>query len=786
MHLNHFTEIKIKLMTTKHFCQKGSNFYGVCLHIIFDKINNQRKNLPMSLEPLVLTVEDKFFMVKPFIGYFCIKYENSLKKIFMNPLHITLQRLSGVQIHTPIYYIDELFEIIDELHISHPFFTSKVKGKVFIHSNSVQFKDLREISDNNEIIYESSPINNEGKTVESKFKLVFTDKLISEVSDLSLNYKMYFPDNHKLIYPISYEATDFMFQLDEFISSNNLYTNYFLFCGNKGIGKTTNLLWTLRNIPQCKSLYLDLKILNSYKYTKEEKIEMIKNEFIYLFQEDEIDQYKQFCINLLDNELMHKPLDFIINILEYFQINKKNVVVVLDHFDSDINNRILSTLIRYSSQQMKIIISANINNTIKDHLLSQFESFSKKKNYRLYYYPKLNSPLTEVSSTELFNGIPKCYFSKTDHIQYKEKIRNNFIRINDEEDYIITFESLYSLVINIDKEISIETLKTIIKGYPLKYFVISQISQCVFKLNYSFPLVRLGLFYALDISFQKIKEKKHFVESSIMRDHLYKGLLLEYSIHHFMKEGSIFDKLLITGIIYVDTIAKFNLLPQKIPKNKKVLYFKQNDFFGPKYDSAIVFNKNGINKLILFQITRFKNINKIVSKEEAKEDCQSIISILSKSLDIKITINNCYLYFIFASESPDKTAITYCQNRSIGTLLFSIKEENFTTTTFSEDLKLGENNIYSVTANPPKWNNEIQSFLQKKTNRGNKRKSNKKENKIKGDDMKKLISEVGKGNFDSSSVQDFVLIYQKQKKGILVKDTTKYKIQYNAEIQGIN
>ena len=52
--------------------------------------------------------------------------------------------------------------------------------------------------------------------------------------------------------------------------------------------------------------------------------------------------------------------------------------------------------------------------------------------------------------------------------------------------------------------------------------------------------------------------------------------------------------------------------------------------------------------------------------------------------------------------------------------------------------------------------------------------------------MKKLISEVGKGNFDSSSVQDFVLIYQKQKKGILVKDTTKYKIQYNAEIQGIN
>lgn len=51
--------------------------------------------------------------------------------------------------------------------------------------------------------------------------------------------------------------------------------------------------------------------------------------------------------------------------------------------------------------------------------------------------------------------------------------------------------------------------------------------------------------------------------------------------------------------------------------------------------------------------------------------------------------------------------------------------------------------------------------------------------------MKKFISEVGKGNFESSSVQDFVLIYQKQKKGILVKESKKYKIQYNAEIQEI-
>ena len=162
-----------------------------------------------------------------------------------------------------------------------------------------------------------------------------------------------------------------------------------------------------------------------------------------------------------------------------------------------------------------------------------------------------------------------------------------------------------------------------------------------------------------------------------------------------MKEGALFNKLLITGIIEVDTIEKFNLIPQKIPQNKNVLYFKQKDFFGPKYDSAFVFKTNGINKLVLFQITRCKNTNKIVSKEEAKEDCQSIISILSKSLDITITINNCFLYFIFATEFPDKNAITYCQNHSIGTLLFSIKEEKFTTTTFSEDIKLGENHIFS-------------------------------------------------------------------------------------------
>ena len=141
----------------------------------------------------------------------------------------------------------------------------------------MEFKDLREISESNEMIYESSIIN-ETETLESKFKLVYSDKIINEVCDLSLNSKMYFSDNHKLIYPKSYEATDFMFQLDEFISSNHLYTNYFLFCGNKGIGKTTNLLWNLRNNPQCKSLYLDIKILTSYKYTKEEMTEKIKME----------------------------------------------------------------------------------------------------------------------------------------------------------------------------------------------------------------------------------------------------------------------------------------------------------------------------------------------------------------------------------------------------------------------------------------------------------------------------------------------------------------------------
>ena len=75
-------------------------------------------------------------------------------------------------------------------------------------------------------------------------------------------------------------------------------------------------------------------------------------------------------------------------------------------------------------------------------------------------------------------------------------------------------------------------------------------------------------------------------------------------------------------------------------------------------------------------------------------------------------INTLNMFHLFEQQFPFKaiifssspSVITYCQNHSIGTLLFSIKEEKFTTTTFSEDIKLGENHIFSVTANPPKWN----------------------------------------------------------------------------------
>ena len=52
--------------------------------------------------------------------------------------------------------------------------------------------------------------------------------------------------------------------------------------------------------------------------------------------------------------------------------------------------------------------------------------------------------------------------------------------------------------------------------------------------------------------------------------------------------------------------------------------------------------------------------------------------------------------------------------------------------------------------------------------------------------MNFLISEVGKGNFDSNEVNDFLLINQKKKEGIFVKDNTKYKIKINTPMKLIN
>ena len=83
---------------------------------------------------------------------------------------------------------------------------------------------------------------------------------------------------------------------------SNKYQYYI--CGNKGIGATTVILWTLRKKKHISSFYFDYKMIISKQTPKEKKKEVIKKELMYLYHKDEIKEYLHFCAKYIDNDTL--------------------------------------------------------------------------------------------------------------------------------------------------------------------------------------------------------------------------------------------------------------------------------------------------------------------------------------------------------------------------------------------------------------------------------------------------------------------------------------------------
>ena len=133
-------------------------------------------------------------------------------------------------------------------------------------------------------------------------------------------------------------------------------------------------------------------------------------------------------------------------------------------------------------------------------------------------------------------------------------------------------------------------------------------------------------------------------------------------------------------------------LSNTIPIDNNSLYVTQADFFAPKFDSAMILHQNGKYKLVLFQITRHKQYSKIVSKTETQNDFKVIQAILAKPpFNISVSMNDCYLYFIFAAELPDTDSISYCNTNCIGVLFFSVIQQKFFNANYNENFTICEN-----------------------------------------------------------------------------------------------
>ena len=97
--------------------------------------------------------------------------------------------------------------------------------------------------------------------------------------DLSINYQELFKSYHILLIPE--EKTQFFIKLlSGFINKQDSDEYLYYICGNKGIGATTAILWTLRKNKHIRAFYFDYKMIISFSRNRPNLfIKVLSNNF---------------------------------------------------------------------------------------------------------------------------------------------------------------------------------------------------------------------------------------------------------------------------------------------------------------------------------------------------------------------------------------------------------------------------------------------------------------------------------------------------------------------------
>ena len=487
-----------------------------------------------------------------------------------------------------------------------------------------------------------------GKIIKIKFDYYNLHKKIFErkksdtrtLSSLTLNFDLMFKQEERD--DIIYEGNG---RLELYKELNQIYNSddekFKYYCGISGIGKTVSLLNFRYN--KRKILYLNMQILFKIKCTMNEFYQRLKNELIYVFDEEE--EYKEF-VNKKENfpealgnyEFIKFGFNlfknFIGNLIKYFNANGHIFMVIIDQYKKKYDEYFsLTDNLEMFSQNNKLFKFICCSSTNEKDVKERIFNSLFNKNLKLNNYISLQNLITikidiltenQKKVFEIFGNTPK-YFSrikrcKDEDLEKLEEIIkieicdeiNKSIKKLEIENYVVY--GLLLVIKNIGKDITKLQLKNLFKFIFLKFITInpkyknesfidySKLTEDFFVLNYSFPILK-DIFKIILKTYKKEEYKQRLIdcnnaEEGYILEHLI-YLSLEPDENHFEEQLVIdksyqIDQLYQCSKLYTNTIndKQINNIDNKFIDNlfeegKNYHLFQHNEN-GPIFDGGLL------------------------------------------------------------------------------------------------------------------------------------------------------------------------------------------------------
>lgn len=553
--------------------------------------------------------------------------------------------------------------------------------------------------------------------------------------DLSLSYKEYFEnfeyiDTEKPYFEFSTDRKNFF----EYLINELKQNNFIGLCGPEGIGKTASILAFCKTI-NLSYFYFNIKAIIKNFDLPSKILEIISNEFAHCIGEKDISDYIDRINKNMST--FKNPLDILIYIIENFKKFVPRLIVIDQYKTKYDNNyvKLKEIYLLQKKYLYKVIFISSINEEdVKSSIIS---CLKKEESFIKYIYISKLIEVTEddrkklnPTETLLLDGFGNYYFIYYLILKEKKIFQNLSFTEESFEVYFIDKMSEYYknglekyfnatdensvldkirfLFLETGKNIKLETFLNYSSNIPFRFFIFRYIKNNKIDINQQinnnnnninfFKLSEVDEKNDICLEYQSnfvvnclfnyykkfINKKKDLLTTNFEKN--LDSIKLEDSISLFLwatRNKSPINQLKIYDYVTIDSIFEpkekdINILKIKVEEIKKkkiddlgllIHNFNQNAIY---FDTCIIkLNSKKIFEIYFFQTTLRKDSDERFTLMLLNENLSYIKSFYE--LNLKITIDKIYYYYIFDDNYPDFQTIKKCSDYYIDYLKFNMK-----------------------------------------------------------------------------------------------------------------